>query len=110
MLTFPLHDVALDLKGKPPEELPHGQLTIPEEVRELVEMERAKYPHCAEAVWREMLNRWAVSWYYDGLGQEVIYRETPEGPEVLAVGMVEVVGLKKQTPLEEQLKLKTYQD
>ena len=44
MLTFPLHNAALDLKGKPPEELPHGLLPIPPEVRELVEMERAK--HC----------------------------------------------------------------
>ena len=29
MLTFPLHNAALDLKGKPPEELPHGLLAIP---------------------------------------------------------------------------------
>ena len=40
MLTFPLHNAALDLKGKPPEELPHGLLAIPPEVRELVERER----------------------------------------------------------------------
>jgi hypothetical protein len=110
MLTFPLHNAALDLKGKPPEELPHGLLPIPPEVRELVERERAKYPHCSEEVWARTLNRWAVDWYYDGLGQEVIYRETPEGPEVLAVGVEEVWIHKKSTPLEEQLKLKIYQD
>ena len=56
------------------------------------------------------LNLWAVSWYYEGLGQEVIYRETPEGPEVVAVGREEVWGFKRGVPLDEQLKHKIYQD
>ncbi|HEX5273592.1 MAG TPA: hypothetical protein VFW33_24015 [Gemmataceae bacterium] len=110
MLTFPLHNAALALKGKPPEELPHGLLPIPPEVRELVERERAKFPHCSEEVWGRTLNRWAVGWYFDGLGQEVIYRETPAGPEVLAVGMAETCDLWKRLPLEEQLRLEIYQD
>jgi hypothetical protein len=50
MLRFPLHNAALDLQGKPPEELPHGLLTIPPEVREIVNGQFAKYAPEARAV------------------------------------------------------------
>lgn len=110
MITFPLHNTALDLQGKPPEELPHGPLAVPPEVRELVDRERKRYPHASEDTWHRTLNLWTVSWYYDGLGQEVIYRETVAGPEVLAVGMVEACEFRKQTPLDAQFKGQIYQD
>ncbi len=109
MLTFPLHNAALDLKGKPPEELPHGLLTPPAEVRELVELERTKHPPEVSA--REEVSRlcrWTIGWYFDGLGHEVIYRETPQGPEVLSVGYDEMFAFRKTTPPEEQRKLKGY--
>ncbi len=111
MLTFPLHNAALDLKGKPPDELPHGLLTIPAEVRELVEVERAKHrPEVFAANEGKFLNDWTVHWYFDGLGQEVLYRRTPEGPEVLAVGFDEIRSLTDGMKPEKMAGLQTYQD
>jgi hypothetical protein len=109
MLTFPLQNAALSLQGEPPEELPHGLITPPAEVRELIERERAKHP--PEVFAKEelrVLNLWTIGWNFDGLHQEVIYRETSEGPEVLAVGFEEVLAFRKATPLEEQRKLEGY--
>jgi hypothetical protein len=109
MLTFPLHNAALDLKGKPPEELPHGLLVPPLELRELIERERPK--HDAAGFARDelrILNLWTVGWFLDALHQEVIYRETPQGPEVLAVGYDEVRALRRAMPPEEQRKLGGY--
>ncbi len=108
MLTFPLRNAALDLKGKPPEELPHGLLTIPPEVRELVEMERPKHrPEAFAKAETGLLNSDTVGWFFDGLGHQVLYRETPRGPEVLAVGFDEVLALRKTMPEEEQRHLKS---
>jgi hypothetical protein len=109
MLTFPLHNAALDLKGKPPEELPHGLLPIPPELRELVERERSKLrPETFAANEQAFLNDWTVGWYFEHLYQEVLYRRTPDGPEVVAVGFDEVVALRKTMPVEEQRKLRHY--
>jgi hypothetical protein len=109
MLTFPVHNAALDLKGKPPEELPHGLLTIPPEVRELVEMERAKHrPEVFAANEGIFLNDWTVTWYFQHLYHEVMYRPTPEGPEVLAVGFDEVLALQRAMPEGEYSKLRHY--
>ena len=93
-----------------PESLPHGLISPPEAVRELLLKEKAKHPpevFNAEAEER-ILNEWTLDYYFDYLGHEVIYRQTPDGPEVLAVGYEEVIRLKKILPLEEQLKLKTW--
>jgi hypothetical protein len=109
MLRYPLHNAALDLKGKPPEELPHGLLTIPPEVRELVERERAMHrPEAFAKAELGLLNSDTVGWYFDGLCQQVLYRETPQGPEVLAVGFEEVLALRKTMPADEQRQFKTY--
>jgi len=109
MLTFPLHNAALDLKGKPPEQLPHGLLTIPPEVRSLVEMQRSNFrPEVFEANKQTFLNEDTVGWYFQHLYQEVLYRPTPEGPEVIAVGFEEVFALRKTMPVEEQRKLRHY--
>ncbi|HKI31716.1 MAG TPA: hypothetical protein VKA46_07600 [Gemmataceae bacterium] len=109
MLTFPLHNAALDLKGKPPEELPHGLLTIPPEVRELVEMERAKHwPEAFAKAQLGLLNDWTMHWYFEDLCQEVTYRQTPDGPEVLAVGFDEALALQRAMSPEEHRKLKGY--
>jgi hypothetical protein len=104
---------APSLRGGPnrrPEELPHGILTPPLEVQELVEKERPKYRPEAYARAREgLLNLWTIAYFFESLGHEVIYRPTPEGPDVLAVGRDEVFALDRATPLDEQLKLKTDQ-
>lgn len=94
---------------KLPQDLPRGLLTPPEKVRELLEQERAKHPPEAFARAEErILNEWTIQYYFDYLGHEVIYRPTPQGPEVLAVGVEEVLALKKTMPLDEQLQLKTW--
>src|SRR5438270_654381 len=93
-----------------PDSLPHGLITPPGPVREMLSKEKAKHPaevFDAEAEER-ILNEWTLDYYFDYLGHEVIYRQTPDGPEVLAVGEGEVIRLKLTLPLEEQLKLKTW--
>jgi hypothetical protein len=92
-----------------PEELPHGLLTPPAEVRAQIEQERRKHPAEAFAQGEaQILNDWTLAYYFDYLGHEVLYRPTPQGPEVLAVGDDEVLTLKKSLPLQEQLQLKTF--
>jgi hypothetical protein len=92
-----------------PQDLPHGLITPPVKVRELIEQERAKHPAPAFATAEErLLNDWTLQYYFEDLGHEVIYRPTTQGPEVLAVGYEEAIRLKKTLPLEEQLKLKTW--
>jgi len=109
MLTFPLHNAALDLKGKPPEALPHGLLPIPPEVRELIEMERSRHrPEAFAQAEERLVNEWTVHWYFENLCQEVAYRQTPDGPEVLAVGFDEVLALQRNLPPEEWRALKGY--
>jgi hypothetical protein len=109
MLTFPVQNAAASLNGKPPEELPHGLLAPPAEVRAIVERERQKHP--PEAFARaevEVLNLETIGWYFDGLCHEMIYRETPEGPEVLAVAVEEAAAFRRTTPPEAQRQLKGY--
>jgi hypothetical protein len=76
---------------KLPADLPHGLLTPPQQVRELVERERARHPPASFAKAEERLvNEWTLQHYFEGLGHEVLYRPTPGGPEVLAVGFEEI--------------------
>jgi len=99
-MQFPIQHAAPSLRGKPPEELPHGFIPIPPEVRQLVEEERPKWSPEAFAksevgeLW--MLNYWTLDFYFDGLGYEVIYRETPDGPVVEAVGSDETIPLMRK--------------
>jgi hypothetical protein len=105
----PIKHAAPSLQGKSPEELPHGLIAPPAEVRALLERERTQHP--AEVFAKAelgVLNLWTISYYFDGLGQEVLYRETPQGPEVLAVGSDEVLALRQQIGLDERRDLKTY--
>jgi len=100
---------AASLRGKPPEDLPHGLLTPPREVRERIEKERAKHlPEAFAKAEERILNEWTVGYYFDSLGREVTYRQTPVGPEVLAVGTEEVLALKKSLSPEEQRGLRTF--
>jgi hypothetical protein len=91
-----------------PADLPHGLLAPPEQVRELLERERTRHaPAAFAAAFERLLNEWTVAYYFDGLGHEIVYRPTAQGPEVLAVGLEEVLALKKSMPIEEQRRLKT---
>jgi hypothetical protein len=108
-MSSPGVEHAASSAGKPPRELPHGLIAPPERVRQLLEQERPK--HRAEAfarAYERLLNEWTVGYYFDGLGHEVLYRPTAQGPEVLAVGHEEVLALKQTFPLEEQRRLKTF--
>jgi hypothetical protein len=74
-----------------PEDLPHGLIPPPAEVREQIEKERPK--HRAEAfagAEQRLLNQWTLDYYFGQQTHEVLYRETPQGPEVLAVGFDEI--------------------
>ena len=92
---------------KRPEDLPHGLVSPPEVVRELVAKEKAKFPagKVTAEVERQWLNDWTIQYYFDYLGHEVLYRRTPQGPEVLAVGYEEEIAVTKTMPLEEQREL-----
>lgn len=91
------------------EDLPRGLLTPPDRVRELIEQERAKHPPEVFARWEErLLNEWTIQYYFDYLGHEVLYRDTPQGPVVLAVGHEEVLPLRKSIPLEEWQGIQTF--
>jgi hypothetical protein len=92
-----------------PEDLPHGLITPPEKVRELIEKERAKHPPEAFARAEErLLNDWTLQYYFDYLGHEVLYRQTPEGPEVLAVGLEEILACTNRKDPELMAGLKTW--
>ena len=108
MLSFPVEPAAWSLRGKPPEELPHGLLTPPEFVRELIAEEKAKFgPAIFTAETEERaLSQHTLQWFFDSLGHEVLYRQTPDGPEVLAVGFDEERAYTKGMSLEDQHKLK----
>jgi hypothetical protein len=107
-----LDHTAPALQGTPPRrpaELPHGLLTPPDWVRQLVEEERAKHPADVFARHEErLLNERTIGYYFDGLCQEVLYRPTPQGPEVLAVGWDEVHAVKTALPPERLQGLKTF--
>jgi len=92
-----------------PEDLPHGLIRLPERVRELLEQERAKHPPEAFARAEEQLrNDWALHYYFDYLGHEVLYRPTQEGPEVLAVGFDEIRARTNNMDPEAMKGLKTW--
>src|SRR4051812_20071697 len=92
--------LAYQNRGKLPAELPHGLITPPAIVREYLERERAKFPPEVFARHEQnLLNDWTIDYAFGSLGHEVVYRRTPQGPEVLAVGFEEAVTLKNATPL-----------
>jgi hypothetical protein len=96
---------------KRPEDLPHGLIAPPSAVRELIELERTKHPPADFARAEErLLNEWTVDYYFESLGHEVLYRNTPDGPDVVAVGLAEVLAVKKSLSLDEQKDLNTFLD
>jgi hypothetical protein len=98
---------------KLPGDLPHGLIAPPKEVVEQIAAldERLLREHGftmnEQARVRE-LNRQTLLYFFDYLGYEVVYRETPDGPEVLAVGNDENLALTRDMNPEEQSKLKRW--
>jgi hypothetical protein len=98
---------------KLPGDLPHGLIVPPQEVRDHLASldEKLLREHGFtlndEARMRD-LNYQTLNYYFDYLDHEVAYRETPQGPEVLAVGDEEILALTKDMSLEEQLKLRRW--
>jgi hypothetical protein len=105
--------VAEECLPKKPPELPRGLLKPPQEVLDALAREKAKFPPGVFGGEFELrtLNEWTVDFVFGyklGFLDEVLYPPTPEGPVVVAVGLVEILDLTKDMPLEEQLKLRTW--
>jgi len=78
-------------------------------VRDLIEKERARHPPDVFAKAEEqLLNEWTLQFYFDYLGHEVLYRPTPHGPEVLAVGFDEIRVQTGDMDLDRMKGLKTW--
>jgi hypothetical protein len=99
--------------SREPQDLPHGIISPPAEVRAMVarEEDRLGREHnltvTAEARQR-MTDDLTLQYYFDGLGYEVAYRSTSEGPEVLAVGASEIHALTNDMVPEQRSTLKTW--
>ncbi len=103
MLKFPLHNAALDLIGKPLEELPRGLLPIPPEVREIVAADFARFPREAWAPYETArLCFETIGWFFYDLDVPVVFRETADGPVVLAVGREEMMAYDARVPYDER--------
>jgi hypothetical protein len=98
---------------KLPQDLPHGILKPPQEVLDALACEKARFaPGMYGGAYEERtLNDWTVDYIFRqqlGFADDVLYRPTPEGPEVLAVGGVEILAFTKDMLAEEQAILKTW--
>lgn len=60
-----------------------GLLPVPPEVLELLEQELKNHP-VTDKERKRLTNFWTLQYYYGGEG--VVYRNTPQGVEILAVG------------------------
>jgi|GEM_PF-3515123 len=97
----------------PPTGLPHGPVAPPEHVQQIVAKEEVRLLRERRAVptpeaRQRLVNDLTLQYYFDRLGHEVLYRSTPAGPEVLAVGLDEIMAVREGMPLEEQLNLLTW--
>lgn len=99
----------LPRRGLPPHEMPHGLLAVPDWVREALAREVAKRPEVwgAEAEERTLCD-WTLQHYFESEGYEVLYRRTPAGPEVVAVGWQEELAARQGLPQDEQNNLITW--
>lgn len=99
--------------SKRPQEMPHGSLKPPQEVLDALAREKAKFPPGVYGREAEewALNDWTVDYVFGhqlGYSGDVLYRPTPEGPEVLGVGFEEILALTKDMPPEQRGQLKTW--
>jgi hypothetical protein len=83
-----------------PDTLPRGLIAPPPEVLEVIARDKARLPQYFTREYEILeLNYMTLAWYFEY--QLVAYRETPEGPEVLAVGE-EVFDFLDKTPPEQR--------
>jgi hypothetical protein len=87
-----------------PQDMPHGLITPPDLIRKWVAEEKAKFPaHLFDAEQEQRsLNDLTLQFYFESFNYDVLYRSTPDGPEVMAVGHEEIHAFTKDMPLEEQ--------
>jgi hypothetical protein len=95
---------------KLPKDWPHGPLAPPERSRELVAREIAKHPpgSISQESHERLLNDSTLGYYFDQCVHRVLYRPTPEGPQVFAVGTDEIIAFRSGMSLEEQLTYKIW--
>ena len=98
---------------KSPKDLPQGLIAPPQVVRDQLRAADDKllkehgFRLSQEAMVRE-LSYQTLNYFFDYLGYEVAYRETPDGPEVLAVGYEEILALTRGMSLEVQMKIRRW--
>ncbi len=121
MATTPMPDPFIDQNAsvlhtetvRPPTGLPHGPVAPPERVRQIVAQEEVRLLRERQIVptpeaRQRLVNDLTLQYYFEGSGHEVLYRNTPTGPEVLAVGVDEIMAVRQGMPLEQQVKLHTW--
>ena len=94
-----------ELKGLKPEELPHGLVPPPPRVVEIVAKREARLLRennlaISPEDRQRMLSRLTLQYYYED--QDILVRDTPQGPVVLAVGVEEIERFCKTATPEEQ--------
>jgi hypothetical protein len=87
---------------------PRGLLPVPPHIEELVASEKVRLqPYVNEEAEKRMRDDWTLHYYYEG--EAVVYRVTPQGVEVLAVGLDEVGKLVRGMTQEELLQITSAQ-
>jgi siderophore synthetase component len=96
----------LPYRGLPPHEMPHGLLAVPDWVRQAIAEDKANKPglYNAEAEERALCDL-TLQHYFEAEGYEVLYRSTPAGPEVVAVGDDESIAARRAATEEENRRL-----
>jgi hypothetical protein len=114
--TVPLHFSDLnslscsEVPPRLPQDLPHGILAPPARVLEIVAQEKAKFSpeiFTTEAEQR-LVHDLTLQYYFENSGVEVLYRRTPNGPDVVAVGFDEILAHTRNMALEERINLNTW--
>jgi hypothetical protein len=83
---------------------PRGLLPVPPHVEQLVATEKSRLqPHFTAEAEKRLRDDWTLQYYYEG--ETVVYRITPQGVEVLAVGMDEMGKLLNGMTQEELLQV-----
>lgn len=85
-----------------PDQYPHGLIQPSQEVLDVVEKQVAKFSPgiITPESKKRMIDDLTLQYYFEG--EEIAYRHTPEGIEVLAVGLDEIGDYIDSTPDDEQ--------
>jgi hypothetical protein len=84
--------------GAPP---PHGLLPVPPAVQQIVSQEKVRLqPYMDQAAEDRTRDDLTLQYYFEGA--LVAYRRTPQGVEVLAIGLDEVGEMVKNVPADQR--------